>query len=94
MTTTLHPKDQEVLDSLHISCLPFAEQRVYLDRILEALATMGSKAAVKAGCSCPVLDNVYGLGYVQATDTRPAQYIYHDGCPVHAPRPLPTPGVS
>ena len=47
MTTTLHPKDQEVLDSLHISCLPFAEQRVYLDRILEALATMGAQERVR-----------------------------------------------
>ena len=47
MTTIVHPKDQEVLESIHIAHLPKDEQWAALDRILEALAIMGASERVR-----------------------------------------------
>lgn len=47
MTAIVHPKDQEVLESIHIAHLPKDEQLAALDRILEALAVMGAQGRVR-----------------------------------------------
>ena len=39
----------------------------------------GSKEAIAAGCTCPVIDNHYGRGY-RGID---GSFIYTVGCPVH-----------
>ena len=39
----------------------------------------GSDAAIKAGCTCAVLDNCHGRGYRM----QPGVYVYTEGCPVH-----------
>jgi hypothetical protein len=41
----------------------------------------GSKAAIDAGCTCPVMDNEYGAGYMGMKDV----YIYSAGCKLHKP---------
>lgn len=42
----------------------------------------GSKEAVEAGCTCPILDNCRGAGIpVGSKDTR--LYWHTAGCPVH-----------
>jgi hypothetical protein len=43
----------------------------------------GSKAAIDAGCTCPVMDNEYGAGYMGMDGV----YIYSAGCKLHS---LPT----
>lgn len=39
----------------------------------------GSDEAVALGCTCPVLDNGRGKGYMG----QPGIYVYTVGCPVH-----------
>lgn len=39
----------------------------------------GSKEAIKAGCSCPVLDNSHGKGYMGIADL----FVYTDKCKLH-----------
>jgi hypothetical protein len=39
----------------------------------------GSDAAVLLGCTCPVLDNGHGQGYMG----QPSIYVYTAGCPIH-----------
>jgi hypothetical protein len=41
----------------------------------------GSKAAIDAGCTCPVTDNGYGAGYMGMEGV----YIYSAGCKLHRP---------
>ena len=41
--------------------------------------TPGSDEAVKQGCTCPVLDNSHGYGYMG----RKGIFVYMGGCPVH-----------
>jgi len=43
----------------------------------------GSREAIAAGCTCPVLDNAHGKGYMGVAGT----YVYRLGCPVHRPAP-------
>ena len=38
----------------------------------------GSDAAIKAGCTCPIMDNNHGWGYWAE-----GVYIYTLDCPVH-----------
>jgi hypothetical protein len=45
----------------------------------------GSRAAVDAGCWCPVLDNGHGRGFRGV----PGQFVFTMGCPVHCPEPKP-----
>lgn len=51
----------------------------------------GSDAAIKAGCTCPVLDNAHGKGYlggVRNRDTGEIMFVYNLACPVHKePKP-------
>ena len=39
----------------------------------------GSDEAIKAGCTCPVLDNAHGKGYYGNHDV----FVYTEGCPLH-----------
>jgi hypothetical protein len=39
----------------------------------------GSKAAIDAGCTCPVMDNEYGEGYIGMEDI----FVYSGGCKLH-----------
>ena len=43
----------------------------------------GSDAAVESGCTCPVLDNHHGKGFLW--DGAPVYWIT-EGCPLHAKR--------
>lgn len=45
----------------------------------------GSIAAIRAGCTCPVLDNSHGRGSRYGTDDAPV-FVYVADCPVHAGR--------
>lgn len=42
----------------------------------------GSDEAVKKGCTCPVLDNSRGKGWMLQKDL----FWITDGCPLHAPK--------
>jgi hypothetical protein len=50
--------------------------------------TPGSRHAVERGCTCPVLDNAHGYGYMGM----PGVFVYADGCPIHSKKPVVTPG--
>lgn len=39
----------------------------------------GSDEAIEAGCTCPVLDNAHGEGYMGQEGV----YVYVEGCPIH-----------
>jgi hypothetical protein len=39
----------------------------------------GSDEAVALGCSCPIMDNSYGAGYMGMEDT----FIYNQSCELH-----------
>jgi hypothetical protein len=39
----------------------------------------GTKEAIDAGCTCPVIDNGHGRGYYGQPDV----FVYTVGCPVH-----------
>lgn len=39
----------------------------------------GSNEAIKLGCTCPVLDNGHGAGYMGQSHI----FVYTAGCPVH-----------
>ena len=42
--------------------------------------TPGSKAAVALGCTCPILDNCHGEGFMM----RGERVFWHNGtCPIH-----------
>ena len=41
----------------------------------------GSKAAIEQGCTCPVMDNHYGEGYMGMEGI----FIYSGGCKLHKP---------
>ena len=51
----------------------------------------GSPAAIEAGCTCPVFDNSFGRGYTPASETREAQFVITEGCPLHDPPRLEEP---
>jgi hypothetical protein len=42
----------------------------------------GSDAAIAKGCTCPVLDNAHGNGYMGIAGV----YVYSGDCPLHALR--------
>ena len=49
--------------------------------------TPGSNEAIAAGCTCPVLDNAHGKGYlggVKDRETGETLFVYNCGCPIHA----------
>lgn len=39
----------------------------------------GSDEAIKLGCTCPILDNARGAGYLGIDNL----FVYSSGCPVH-----------
>lgn len=39
----------------------------------------GTEKARNLGCTCPVLDNSYGKGYM----CQPGVFVYTEGCPLH-----------
>ena len=41
----------------------------------------GSMEAVRAGCTCNVVDNDYGRGWYK----QPGQFVYNEDCPLHFP---------
>ena len=51
----------------------------------------GSDAAINAGCTCPVLDNGHGRGYMGGArnrDTGEIMFVYNANCPLHRePKP-------
>lgn len=50
----------------------------------------GSEAAVAIGCTCPVMDNGHGAGYMG----NPEVFMMNEGCPVHDPLARTTPERS
>lgn len=42
----------------------------------------GSKEAEKQGCTCPILDNSYGKGYMMQEGV----FVVTQGCPLHDPK--------
>ena len=53
-----------------------------------AVPNPGSEEAIKRGCSCAVLDNAHGRGYMG----QPGIFVYSEGCPLHWPVARPTKG--
>ena len=45
----------------------------------EKIPNPGTEEAIKMGCTCPVIDNNYGKGYMGMKDT----FVYTSNCPVH-----------
>ena len=41
----------------------------------------GSPEAVAKGCTCPILDNAHGGGYLGI----PGMFVMTGGCPLHSP---------
>lgn len=39
----------------------------------------GSAEAIKAGCTCPVLDNSHGKGYMRIAGI----FVMNESCPLH-----------
>lgn len=50
-----------------------------------AVPPPGSIEAINKGCTCPIMDNAKGAGYMGI----PGMYIYTCGCPIHAPNDAP-----
>lgn len=48
----------------------------------------GSVEAGKLGCTCPVLDNAHGRGWMGGCEDEDGGplYVFSLGCPVHEPR--------
>lgn len=42
----------------------------------------GSDEAVREGCTCPILDNEHGRGYMGMEDI----FVYNTDCPLHGGR--------
>lgn len=47
----------------------------------EAAPSPGSAEAVRSGCTCPIVDNGYGRGYMG----QPGVFVVSEGCPLHWP---------
>ena len=45
----------------------------------------GSEEAIAVGCSCPVMDNAHGKGYMGwvTDDKGQTVYIFSGDCPIH-----------
>jgi len=46
----------------------------------------GSPAAVAKGCTCPILDNGHGRGYMGGVKNKDGEvmFVMNAGCPLHA----------
>lgn len=45
------------------------------------IPTPGSDEAIKMGCTCPVMDNAHGKGFIWDNELC---FIYNADCPVHS----------
>jgi hypothetical protein len=52
----------------------------YLMLVLRNL-NPGSKMAIRIGCTCPVIDNHYGLGFNYGSSEN--LFVYNSECPIH-----------
>jgi hypothetical protein len=54
-----------------------------------AVPNPGSDEAILRGCTCPVIDNAHGKGYMGGAKGSDGYtlFVYTCGCPVHAPHP-------
>lgn len=54
---------------------------------IDEVPNPGSAEAVEKGCTCPVMDNSYGMGMLGGSvlhpDTGNPLFIFHEDCPVH-----------
>lgn len=55
--------------------------------IVESVPNPGSKAAVKKGCRCAVMDNRYGKGYHFDEETGAYLFVVNFDCPLHGETP-------
>jgi hypothetical protein len=53
-----------------------------------AIPNPGSNEALMRGCTCPVIDNGHGRGYMGGVKDKDGStlFVYTGGCPVHFPR--------
>jgi len=52
-----------------------------MDNLKEPTPNPGTNEAIRAGCTCPVLDNYYGKG-IPMVDGK-IVFWYTEGCPIH-----------
>ena len=50
-----------------------------IDKMLDKQYNPGSLEASDHGCTCPIMDNEYGKGYMGMKDV----YVYNGDCPMH-----------
>lgn len=50
-----------------------------IDKIPETVGHPGSYEAVLKGCSCPIIDNCYGRGYMG----RSFEFVINENCLIH-----------
>ena len=50
-----------------------------MDTDRDTIPDPGTKEAIEMGCTCPVMDNEYGKGYMG----REGVFIYTANCPIH-----------
>jgi len=52
-----------------------------------AVPNPGSDEAIMRGCTCPVIDNAHGRGYMGGArdENGTTIFVYNCECPVHAP---------
>lgn len=43
----------------------------------------GSDAAIQQGCTCPIMDNAHGRGYMGVSGV----YVFSGDCPLHCLKP-------
>lgn len=55
------------------------EPRCYAETGFEGVLKPGSQSACAAGCSCPIGENYFGIGYLQ----KPTLFVIHSGCLIH-----------
>jgi hypothetical protein len=54
----------------------------YDEDVYETVPNPGSDEAIKEGCTCPVIDNHHGRGFMYGGEL---SFWYNYGCPVHCP---------
>ena len=45
----------------------------------EKIPNAGSDEAIDLGCTCPIMDNEYGKGYIGMEDV----FVFNTQCPLH-----------
>lgn len=60
---------------------------VEVDKELRGTPNPGGEAAIARGCTCPVMDNGSGRGYMGIAGL----FVYSAACPVHGKRERVTP---